>query len=411
MSMAMPPMPREFRPEAALTYAQAIARPRRVGTAAEAEVRRVLTNQLERLGYSVSAESFVFSTTVNVVILLALAASLLLIGTAIGVHAFADWAPAIPVAVLLALFANFNRWLHAAEVSALTPHSLGFRLGKAYSGQNLHASLPGASTDPDTPHILLVAHYDSKSQRLPILARLALSVAYIGGITVFAVVTLISLLFPGVWAINEIVAGITLLAGLPLLAMDWADGSPGAVDNASGVGLVLHLADWLAARPDLARRLRWTILLTTAEELALMGSAAFARRHLRELRRQAAHGGLYILNIDGIGVDGTLYLDTREQTQTSRLTRWIEQAAQGQAIDLWRFNLVGVLFDHMPFARRGLDAATLTAIGPATWTVHTPRDTVEQLDVRGFEQAARVAMKVIELIALSDSPQRDAETT
>ncbi len=383
----------------ALQSAQSLARPRFVGTAAEADTRQTLTRRLTQLGYAVTPEDFRFSTTVNVVVIIALAASLLLIALAIWARAFAEWAPAIPALLLLALFAGFNRLLYAAEASALTPQSPGFRLGRAYAAQNLCASLPNASSDPLLPHLYLVAHYDSKSQRLPILVRLALFILLIGGISLFVGVTLISVILPTWWPAALVIGGLTVLAGLPLLWMDWADDSPGAIDNASGVGLVLQLAEWLAARPDLAQRLRWTILLTTAEELALMGAAAFAQRHLGDLRQQAGQGGLYILNFDGIGVDGMLYLDAREQSQTSRLAQWVEQAARAQAVPLRQFNLVGVLFDHMPFARRGLDAVTLTAIGPATWTVHTARDTADQLHLRGFEQAGKVAVKVIELIS------------
>jgi len=68
-------------------------------------------------------------------------------------------------------------------------------------------------------------------------------------------------------------------------------------------------------------------------------------------------------------------------------------------IPLRRFSLVGMLFDHMPFARHGFDAVTLIAIGRATLSIHTAADSADRLQVRGFERAGRVAGRVIETLA------------
>jgi hypothetical protein len=57
------------------------------------------------------------------------------------------------------------------------------------------------------------------------------------------------------------------------------------------------------------------------------------------------------------------------------------------------------MFDHIPFARCGFDAVSLMAVGRASWAVHTPGDSADKLHVRGFEQAGRVAWRVIEKLA------------
>jgi hypothetical protein len=54
------------------------------------------------------------------------------------------------------------------------------------------------------------------------------------------------------------------------------------------------------------------------------------------------------------------------------------------------------MFDHVPFAQRGLDAVSLAVIGKATRAVHTPGDSADKLHVRGFDQAGQVALRVIE---------------
>jgi len=196
---------------------------------------------------------------------------------------------------------------------------------------------------------------------------------------------------------------MAMLAGLPLLILDIGDASPGAIDNASSVGLVLHLAERLAASSRWRDRLQVTILVTSAEEMTVMGAEAFARDNEQALRRQAEAGGLYILNLDGIGVDGKLCLADglsagkgAGRQQARRLADLIHKACEELGVTVERFGLTGVMFDHMPFAQRGLDAVSLITVGPATRFVHTPQDTVDKLHVRGFEQAGRVILRVIE---------------
>jgi len=247
-----------------------------------------------------------------------------------------------------------------------------------------------------------VAHYDSKSQQIPLTARVVLFVVAIASGLGFAGLTLLAVVFPVLTPAAMAIGIMAMLAGLPLLILDIGDASPGAIDNASSVGLVLHLAERLAASSRWRDRLQVTILVTSAEEMTVMGAEAYARENELALRRQAEAGGLYIVNLDGIGVDGKLYLaggsptvKAGGQRPAGRLADWIHKACGELGITIERFGLAGVMFDHMPFARRGLDAVSLIAVGPATRFVHTPQDTVDKLDVRGFEQAGQVILKVI----------------
>ncbi len=394
----------EFSPEIALKYAVDLSRPRFVGTPAEAATAAALTETLTRFGYAVRAEPFSFSTAVNVAVIGQVAVCLGLVALTLAARGLHPAAPALPAGLLLLGLAAFNPVLRSAEAGALIrppgeAQSAWIRLGRRFTTRNLVAELPGQPPDPARPHLILMAHYDSKRQRLPILVRLGLIVTALGGSLACAGLALLAVAWPPA-AEAALAAGvIALAAGLPLLGLDWLDGSPGAIDNASGVGLVLHLAECLARRPGLSAALRWTILLTSAEELALMGAAAFAERHGPALREAAEAGGLAVLNFDGVGVDGALYYDDREGAEANPLTRRVLQAAQAAGQPLRRFGLPGVLFDHIPFARRGLPAVTVLAVGPATWAVHTPADTADKLHARGFAQAGAVALRVVEALA------------
>ena len=396
----------EFDPQTALGYARAMARPRRVGSDRERVVAREIASRLEQFGYRVERQRFRFSTAPTVVISLEVLACLLLILAASGLRVRAPSAavtPALLLVLLILLTGPINRAVLAGSLAPAVGKpslwsTLCRRIGARYSTRNLIATLPEVAPDPGLPHLYLVAHYDSKSQQIPLTARVVLFVVAIAGGVSFAGLTLLAVAFPVLTPAAMTIGIMAMLAGLPLLILDIGDASPGAIDNASSVGLALHLAECLAASSRRRDRLQVTILVTSAEEMTVMGAEAYARENELTLRRQAEAGGLYILNLDGIGVDGKLYL-AGGQRPAGRLADLIRKACGELGIAIERFGLVGVMFDHMPFARRGLDAVSLIAVGPATRFVHTPQDTADKLEVRGFEQAGQVILKVIEGLA------------
>ena len=393
----------EFDPQTALGYARAMARPRRVGSDQERVVAREIASRLERFGYRVERQRFRFSTAPTVGISLEVLACLLLILAASCLRVLAPTAavtPAILLVLLILLTGPINRAVLAGSLASAVGKPSSWSalcqwIGARYSTRNLIATFPKVAPDPALPHLYLVAHYDSKSQQIPLTARVALFIFAIAGGLSFAGLTLLAVAFPLLTPAAVAIGVVAMLAGLPLLILDIGDASPGAIDNASSVGLVLHLAERLAASSRWRDRLRVTILVTSAEEMTVMGAEAYARENEPALRRQAEAGGLYILNLDGIGVDGKLYL-AGGRRPARRLEDLIHKACDELEIAIERFGLAGVMFDHMPFARRGLDAVSLIAVGPATRFVHTPQDTADKLDVRGFEQAGRVILKVIE---------------
>jgi hypothetical protein len=380
----------EFEPEIALKYAASIARPRLVGTAEHEAVANELTAQLEQWGYHVERQPFEFSTALNA--LLALALFLNAVCMAVMMMARQPAAAAIDV-IMWVLAGLIGRSISSFAVISAQPswrERIACRLGKRYTASNLVAMSP--QDDRSCRTLYLVAHYDSKSQRWPLVVRIAL----------------FTLLIPGTWfaigaaLLNQTstvsdVLGLSAATASALLVMSGTgNASPGAIDNASGVGTVLHLAECLAARSDWRERLRVIIVLTSAEELGLMGATAYVKKNVLQLQREEA----IILNFDGVGIDGEVQW---VGATSSDVARMIGAAAREAAIPIGRFRFIGALFDHIPFAQRGLDAASLIAVGRASRSIHTARDTVDQLHVRGFDRAGRVALSAIENFALDSA--------
>jgi Zn-dependent M28 family amino/carboxypeptidase len=92
---------------------------------------------------------------------------------------------------------------------------------------------------------------------------------------------------------------------LPLLVDAWLSPTvPGAGDNASGVAVVLRLADRLG--PEL-EHFDLHVVLTGAQESLADGMRAFAHRHRSDL----PHGRTVILNLDEVG-SGSIHYTVRE---------------------------------------------------------------------------------------------------
>jgi hypothetical protein len=406
----------EFDAQVALSYARAISRPRRVGCREDEKVAGEIAAWLEQSGYQVERQPFQFSTAPTRFITLEVLAGLLLILMAFWARRFGAWAEALPAALLLLLMVAIGPINRLVEANSVAPDpaapvsrwsAICLRMGVRRTTANLVAMRPDLPDDPALPHLYLVAHYDSKSQWMPLAIRIALFTAAIIGSTSFAGLILLGLAGPALAFAANVAGVVTVGAGLPLLFLGAGNASPGAIDNASGVGVVLHLAECLARRSDLFVKARVTVLMTSAEELTLGGAFAFVRRNEDRLRRQAESGGLYILNLDGPGVDGELYMVGEENRLASyaspashaNLAGLVRAACNELQISLGEFSLPGAMFDHIPFARCGFDAVSLMAVGRASWAVHTPGDSADKLHIRGFEQAGRVAWRVIEKLA------------
>jgi hypothetical protein len=397
-----------FDPQTALSYAASISRPRRVGSGADQEVVAELEEKLRGWGYEVERQPFTFSAAPNVFLTLVVFAGIVLMLVMLVAHErssiVAD-AAALLLILLVALFMPLNRRVQSA---ALARQGRGLPWGRRYTTVNLiatrnrvsaiqhAASLTGRSPVSQPPHLYLVAHYDSKSQRLPLAARMTLFMLATGAGLILVVLTLLEVST----ALYLPIGLLALAAALPLLFLDIGNNSPGAIDNASSVGLVLHLAEVLAQRADWQDRLRLTILLPGAEELTLMGSVAYVTAQAETLRAQERDGGLYVLNFDGVGIDGDLYYVGHSHPPQSRdtlnLLARVQSACAELQLPLKRFGFIGALFDHIPFAQNGFDALSLIAVGRASRSVHTPADSIDQLHVRGFDQAGRVALRVID---------------
>jgi Iap family predicted aminopeptidase len=205
-------------------------------------------------------------------------------------------------------------------------------------------------------------------------------------------------------------------------------GGPGACDNASGVGVLLELARHFAERgEDLPCRLR--VVAFGAEELGMIGSRAFIRRHAEDLSRCRL-----LFNLDTIGGGGEIFIETRggrrgasAQTGRSQVPpslddkawnglhqRWtmmptaLVAAYAASCVPEWLPDIVaascrelGIPFtaaagagsDHRMFAQAGIPATNIAVAGCRT---HGPDDTPERIDGDSLQKTGEIVAGVIE---------------
>lgn len=278
------------------------------------------------------------------------------------------------------------------------------RLPKRASAANLLALPPGARLDE--LDLILVAHLDT-ARALPyrgnFLHRLsgqiddgALRLGLILAALAMFPILGFGLSAPLHWAaltVSSVMAAV--LSGLDLWQQLGERGryTAGVSDNASGVGVLLALAELLA--PNQAEHLRVGYLFTAAEECGLYGAEEFAKL-------LKAHGlRPHVLAVDMVGAGSQLRL-VREAgpllpaRSDAALNAWIERAEP--EVEQLRFTRRSS--DFAPFARRGIPAAWIEANGtPAFWRAyHTLQDGLALLDARMLGRCAAALARLVALL-------------
>jgi Zn-dependent M28 family amino/carboxypeptidase len=173
-----------------------------------------------------------------------------------------------------------------------------------------------------------------------------------------------------------------VLVGAPLVMASVVGArSNGAVDNASGVAAVLDAAERLAPHANVG------VLLPSAEELGLAGARAWVR----------GRAPATALNCDGVDDHGELtimYSGTAPRALLDTLRHVVETPLRVRRMPL------GLLTDSVAFAGRGWAAVTVSRGSFATLRrVHTPHDSLANLQGDGIDAAADLLARAAEALA------------
>jgi len=199
-------------------------------------------------------------------------------------------------------------------------------------------------------------------------------------------------------------------AGRALLIMahyDTVPVSPGGVDNAAAVGVVLELARAFAARPPATPVL---LAFTANEEIGLVGAEALAARRGDEVA--------FAVALDLIGGTGDLSLNGASRLIGRRELAWLAAAADRagvviraplphRVISRWWPQIERS--DHGPFTRRGIPAVHFYDRGQdGEWidlAYHSARDTAARIDRGALDEIGRL----LRALAAQPPPAHDGD--
>jgi hypothetical protein len=379
---------RIFDGERAKQYARAIAFPRRVGTEGERKAAETIACTLKELGYKVREEEFSIRVPAWVWMKGFLLVSLCLLVLTQLTFSSSPVISLLCAGILIFWIVSWEKfWLRLGRW-ALSEGS-----GKGTHSRNVFAELP---TQENGQPLYLVAHYDSKSQSLNLYLRAIFFLLgnvslvflvgwiWIGELMGWGTGGALSLPF---WV--EVIFVAVCLFHLVYLLGPMGNASEGAVDNASGVGVLLEVARTLRLNPPPG--VRPIFLFTGAEEWGLLGALMAAKKHGPDMLQSKA----LLINIDSVGPGRVL----RGCSLGKEGKLWLEELikiSRARGLQLRRLPFLrGIMMDHLAFGPV-IPAVSLTSIYGEGWHIHTSRDTLALVHAEGLEAMGSLLLAVFD---------------
>jgi len=364
----------------ALEYAVSLAFPRRVGSGGEEQARRRLLHILENESLSPWTEPVPLTGLGEVLSHLIPWVCVALFLLAWVVHG--PWPKTALTLVLLPVLFSFLRTRVWLELGLRFPPRL--QPGAAATS-NILAEVWGREPGEEHRVVWLLAHHDTKSYPLPAAVRMAAAMALpLSGLVLAAAVL-------GGWGTSTYAWGLAaaVVAAL-VLSRGSGNESPGALDNAAALGVLLDLACHYRRNPPRTLVLRW--VFTGAEEMGLLGAFALRHAHREELGR----GTHLFINLDGVGSAGSLRVFGSKQ---GGLTGKFLEASRQETIPLrWSRLPPTMMMDHEVLATAGFPSVSLGCVAWELRHLHSGRDHPGLIHLESLRETARLLRHVIDAV-------------
>ncbi len=196
---------------------------------------------------------------------------------------------------------------------------------------------------------------------------------------------------------------LVLVVGAHYDSVTWKEESPGANDNASGVGVMIEIARTLKDYP-----LPYSVHFVAfgAEEMqnAVFENHHYGSRHYVEeyLAGDKQPRVFGMLSVDMVGVGDTLYARTLGGEKSLLLER-AQAAAERLGLGLPLKPDARGESDHEPFARAGIPAVWIERLPDPDY--HTTRDRYENVDATHLRTAGRLVLRLMTALSAQDAEE------
>ncbi|MHA1821257.1 MAG: M28 family metallopeptidase, partial [Promethearchaeota archaeon] len=269
--------------------------------------------------------------------------------------------------------------------------------------------------------ILLSAHYDSISTRfrVPVLKMLLIPAGL--ALLLFLLLYLITLVLelfhfgisPNLLVIFKyvyIILSIIVSAILVIMIFDKKENkSPGACDNATGVAIILKIAQIIKDRLTKGEfnkdkeSIHFIFLFTAGEELGLFGSRAYLKEHNKSL--SMVKDKFYQINVDMVGSE-IAYLGKASlfsnKPPNRFLNKALERCAEKNKIETRSFkSMFGSSSDHAPFMNEKFESFLFCSTHDDQ--IHSKNDTPEKINPQKMKEAVKLIECMIDMIRQEDN--------
>ncbi len=388
----------------AYEYTKALSYPRLVGSEGEKKTREYIFNEFNRLGVQVSREEFKCSNIpINVIfrIVSPIVGTLLLLS---GIFYLIDQEFLTELFYLiqfspLALIFSLATFILAFLSATIQKQSFGrfTNIGKTCITENIIGHLPAENP---RANLIYMGHYDSKSQLFPALLRVLLFIIGMVWAVIISFEMLIGQFMIMLGYSQEISSNpylfelfhfniwsfvLPFLINFLLLFNTVGNKSPGALDNASAVGIILALAKKIALENPL-KSLNLYFIASGAEELGLYGADAYIKKHKPEFNPK----NTYFLVYDSPAMKGEQKILTGyglpKLSTSKELNQYLMEIGKEQEIKVGSIYLpLGAATDHVPIQKNGYEVAVVVSY---VKRVHSSKDDIKYITIDGLKKAA-----------------------
>ncbi|MBD3229843.1 MAG: M20/M25/M40 family metallo-hydrolase [Candidatus Lokiarchaeota archaeon] len=404
----------DFDGQKARDFIEKINFPRRTGSKGNVKAFNIIEEDLEKLGYEVKYNEFeyvhsylreVLAVKIGInlffflMVVLSISAGLLLTNP---IERFVFLILSIICAtVMLALtYFNFNlrydKYL-SEKFSQRLPKKEQYELPSA---KNIIIEKKPKNKDIKNKHIILGAHYDTISISYHyLLNSIVYIISAVGtlflGIYFIILDIFLFIVYPVGPILNIfIINGITLASIVSVAVVMWLatrlhNKSYGAVDNASGVSILMELARILK---DTELNYRLSLIFFGVEEEGLLGSIHYVKSNLEDLKEEE----VMMISLDTLGTDDQLtYAEGHgypKNEYSKELIDKIRNAADELGIDIKPQWFPYPSSDHAAFVFQGFKATQLFS---RTMIANTKQDTIDKIEVEQLEKIGNLVHKFL----------------
>ncbi|MFX1236500.1 MAG: M28 family metallopeptidase [Promethearchaeota archaeon] len=279
------------------------------------------------------------------------------------------------------------------------------KIGKKFSSQTLYTKIDSKNekSDPydflniinkDSKHIVLMAHLDSKGQRLTIRLRIysfkLWSYSYILGL-IFIIINNYVIQNSVVIFFIAIFLLLNLLTTILVLVNTTDNKSPGAIDNGSGVVVLYEILCHFSIQENKLNNINLWFAFTGAEECGTMG----ARNLLEIMRKISKKKNIMIVNFDGIAKGVDYFSGIINPKRNIELyNRFIEHAKDLDINFAYSNRIFGIRSDGLYLKNKGYEGFGFGDYSTYKY-YHSKDDSIDKIDIRILENLSKFVIRAL----------------